>query len=103
MIDKGKEVVSGSLQQIKDAHGKRAVLLEYDGDSDFIEGMPEVAGIIKYPRWIEVDLAQGASSDRLLSQLSGRVSIRRFEVANPSLHKIFVDLAGKKPEEAPDE
>jgi len=36
--------------------------------------------------------------DDLLAELAGRVSVRRFEVVTPSLHKIFVQQLGNKDE-----
>jgi len=60
-----------------------------------------VAGLIVYPRWVEAELAEGSSPDELLAGLAGRISIKRFEVLAPSLHKIFVNRIGHR--EASDE
>jgi len=99
MINKGREVVSGSMSRIKDSYGSRSVILEFDGNADFIADLPGVEQLIRYPRWIEIDIGENGSPDKLLRELAGRISVRRFEVASPSLHKIFVDLVGKPPEE----
>ncbi len=53
-------------------------------------------GLITYPRWVEAELAEGVSTDQLLQALVGRVSIKRFELMSPSLHKIFLNTVGKK-------
>jgi ABC-2 type transport system ATP-binding protein len=103
MINKGREVISGGMSHIKDFYGSRSVILEFDGSADFISDLPEVEKMIRYPRWVEIELADDSSPDKLLAKLTGRISIRRFEVASPSLHKIFVDLVGKQPEEVEDE
>jgi len=103
IINKGREVISGGMSHIKDSYGSRSVILEFDGSADFISDLPEVKKMIRYPRWVEIELADPSSPDTLLTKLTGRISIRRFEVASPSLHKIFVDLVGKRPEEVEDE
>lgn len=103
MINEGREVISGGMSHIKDFYGSRSVILEFDGSADFISDLPEVEKMIRYPRWVEIELTDESSPDKLLAKLTGRISIRRFEVASPSLHKIFVDLVGKQPEEVEDE
>ena len=94
LIDKGRKVVYGSVDEIKDAHGSNTVAVEYDGDGSFINGLPQVAGATTYQRWIELQLVDGADPDDLLKALVGRISIRRFEVKAPSLHSIFINLVG---------
>ena len=94
LINKGKRVVYGPLEEIKDAHGSNTVVVEYDGDGAFISKLPGVARATSYQRWIELELKDGGSPDDLLAALVNRVSIRRFEVMAPSLHSIFVSLVG---------
>ncbi len=100
LINKGREVLSGEMGSIKDSYGRKSVILEFEGDGSFIDALPEVRKLIRYPRWVEIDLADSASPDTLLAKLIGNISIRRFEVAAPSLHKIFVDLVGTESREA---
>jgi ABC-type uncharacterized transport system ATPase subunit len=59
-----------------------------------------VESVVRYPRYLEARLKDGQKADELLQAIVGNVSIRRFELAAPSLHNIFVQLVGKKPEEA---
>jgi ABC-2 type transport system ATP-binding protein len=99
IINKGREVISGTMEEIKDRHGTRTVIVEFDGDDAVVDGLPMVKSTIRYPRWIEAELADGADADEMLAALVGKVSIRRFELVSPSLHKIFVDLVGKPVEE----
>ena len=94
LINKGKQVVYGSLDEIKEAHGTRTVTVEFDGDGSFIRDLPGVASASRYPRWIELELEDGVDPDSILEKLVGKISIRRFEVMAPSLHNIFVSLVG---------
>lgn len=92
LINKGKEVASGTMGEIKERYGRRAVILECDGDTQFLDRLPEVGSIRRYPRWLEIELAEQGDPDSLLQKIAGRVSVKKFERAAPSLHKIFIDL-----------
>jgi len=94
LMDKGKEVVYGSMADIKARYGRNAVQLEFDGDASFVAGLDFVESVVSYPRWIEVEMKDDADPDALFRALAGRLRVRRFETVAPSLHKIFVRLVG---------
>ena len=96
VIDHGREVISGSLPDIKSRHGHNMVVVEFDGTIDFASLSGRVADVTRYPRWVEIELAAGASPQALLKTLVDQVAVRRFEVVAPSLHRIFVELVGGK-------
>jgi len=98
IIDHGREVLAGAVEDIKSRFGKNSVIIEFDGDVDIIRNSEHISAVITYPRWIEAELVEGSSPDALLESLAGKVSIKRFEVMAPSLHKIFVDRLGNKGE-----
>ncbi|MBN2363465.1 ATP-binding cassette domain-containing protein [candidate division WOR-3 bacterium] len=100
LIDKGREVVYGTLDGVKKKFGKNSVIMEFDGDLGFLKNTGLVSDIISYPRWVEIALAPGKTPDDLLTAVAGKESVMRFEVTRPSLQKIFIDLVGgKKAEE----
>ena len=100
LINRGREVVSGPVSAVKERYGRRSVAVEFDGDGSFMAKLPGVRSVHAFPRYSELELADGATADDVLAGLVGRVSVRRFEVAVPSLHAIFVDLVGGKTEGA---
>jgi len=91
MINNGKVLLYGKLDEIKSRFGKRSVFLEFDGSVDFLKGSPLVENIIFYPRYAEIELKDKTSPDEFLKAIIGRVRIKRFELTTPSLHKIFVE------------
>jgi ABC-2 type transport system ATP-binding protein len=95
LIDRGREVLAGSLESIKAGFGRHSVVVEFDGDAEVIRGSKAVAELITYPRWVEAELTAGAGADDLLRDLVGRVSVKRFELVAPSLHKIFLSRVGR--------
>ncbi|HKJ85934.1 MAG TPA: ATP-binding cassette domain-containing protein [Spirochaetia bacterium] len=94
VLNKGRPVIEGLVSDVKERFGRRSIAVEFDGDIEFVKAHEAVESVIHYPRWIEIDLAEGHSADEVYGALSGRVSVRRFEVILPSLHKIFVDQLG---------
>jgi ABC-2 type transport system ATP-binding protein len=95
IIDHGRVIVSGPLADIKSRYGKNSISVEFDGELDLERRPLPVSVISRFPRYIEMELAGGASAQEVLAALVGRVSIRRFEVVAPSLHGIFVQIVGK--------
>ncbi len=94
IMDHGREVVSGPLAEIKGRYGTNSAVVEFDGDLDVSRLASLSANVTRYPRWVEVELADGATPRQLLSALLEQVSVRRFEMASPSLHRIFVEKLG---------
>lgn len=90
LINKGTEVLYGNLKDIKSSFGKNTVIIEFDGDIDIIKNSKIVSNMISYPRWIEAEIVDGKKPDDLLQEIVGKISIKRFELLNPSLNKIFL-------------
>ncbi len=94
LINQGKVVVDGTLDQIRAGHECRIVSIELEGEAGFVEQMPLVAGIRREGRRIDVTLRDGADPQDLLRTLVERSTVRVFEIKQPSLHEIFVRLVG---------
>jgi ABC-2 type transport system ATP-binding protein len=95
LVNRGREIIAGSLAEVKASHGRNAVQIEYDGDAAFVGTLPFIESLTRYPRWLEATLRPGCDPDELYRALAGRVRVRRFEVVAPSLHKIFTSLVGE--------
>jgi len=96
VINHGREVVSGTVAEVKSRHGRNAVIVEFDGTINLDPLSTLIRGISRFPRWAEMELAEGASPQAVLGILVDQVAVRRFEVVSPSLHRIFVELVGGK-------
>lgn len=94
LINKGKIVLEGSLRQVKQQYGKNSVHLEFDGDGGFLAGLPQVRKANIYQNYAELELVNPDAPAELLSHLNGRIALRKFEVVEPSLHSIFIDVVG---------
>jgi len=98
ILDNGHEVISGSVGEIKSHYGRKTVIVEYDGTIDYSSISSVVRNVTRFPKWMEMDLAEGEKPQTLLAILLGQVSLRKFEVVTPSLQKIFASLAGTEGE-----
>src|SRR5262245_25538167 len=94
MIFRGDKVLDGTLDEIQQRYGDDTVRVRADGAREALAGHPAVRGVLDMGRYQEVRLAPGADPQGLLSALSARTRVQLFEVARPSLHDIFVRIAG---------
>lgn len=94
LINKGKVVLEGDLAGIKERYGRNNVLLEFEGDGAFLRSLPAVKSVDEYGAYVELALTDGADPQQLLRAASEKLRVRRFEIVSPSLHNIFISLAG---------
>ncbi|MDD3732901.1 MAG: ATP-binding cassette domain-containing protein [candidate division Zixibacteria bacterium] len=100
MISRGKKVIDGSLSSVKAQFGKNTVQINIEGDGAFIKDLPGVKQMTEFNNYIELYLAPGADPSEILKTVVGRVKVNRFEVVEPSLYKIFIDMAKADPTES---
>jgi len=93
MIDHGQKVLDGTLAELKSAGGL-AIRLDYDGDGSILRELPGVRRVSDAGKQAEIFLEEGADPQEILSRLVGRLTIRRFDLSEPSLHEIFIRAAG---------
>lgn len=95
MINKSRKVFDGKLTAIKSKLGKRNLVIEYDGDNNFLKSS-EIAKYDDYGNSVEIKLKSNADSQKILKQaVSSGTTIRKFEIKEPSLHDIFIDTVGQ--------
>jgi len=90
MINHGKKVLYGTLDQIKaDYRESPVMVVEYEGDLKPIDG---VTGMEDYGRYAELDIGVGTDPQDVLKNLMESVKLRRFEMKSPSLNEIFIEV-----------
>ena len=94
LISHGRRVLEGDLKNIKASYGKNTVQMEYEGDPG-LEGSELLESMSSYGNYVEVRLRPGADPQRLLHMAAGRARISRFELVEPSLEEIFIEMVGK--------
>jgi len=96
LINKAERVLEGNLSQIKKQYGKNTVVLDYDGEANFIKNFPEIEKIDDYGKFMEIKLKEKSSPQDLLPKLVGKISINKYEVKEPTLNAIFIEKVGGK-------
>jgi ABC-2 type transport system ATP-binding protein len=94
LINRGKALVDGGLDEIRSGYRCGTVSVEAEGDTSFVEGLPMVSAVAEKGRRLEIGLAAEGDSQELLKALVGRVRVQSFEIKMPSLHEIFIRLVG---------
>ena len=91
MINRSHKVLDGKLREIRRSFSRNAVELQITEAMSVLEDPSLVANIRESGDDLEVLLAPGADAQTLLKRLvaSGAV-INKFELAEPSLHDIFI-------------
>ena len=95
LINKGESVLQGSLSEVKRKFGKNRIRLQYDGDASFLHDRELVASFDDYGKYVELSPAEGVTTQQLLQKAIAQVSIELFQVAEPSLNEIFINVVGK--------
>jgi ABC-2 type transport system ATP-binding protein len=98
IVDRGRLVASGPVRELKRSSRARTVRLGVDGETlaPWLAQLPGVVAVRPGAGFAELELVAGAEPDAVLAAAMAQgPSITRFEVAEPSLEAIFVDLVGR--------
>ncbi len=92
MINHGREVLHGDLLEIKSNYKEHSVRIDVTGELGDLQGVIQS----KVERGItELKLSPETTPQRILDQLQEKgLTIHHFEVKKPSLHEIFLQIAG---------
>ena len=101
IIAHGDKVLDGSIAAVKAEHGGHYVAIAL-GDDDRSAAVNDVLGdrslvnrLDDSNRTVEAELAPNANAQLLLRRLiDAGATIERFELVQPSLHRIFIDTVG---------
>jgi ABC-2 type transport system ATP-binding protein len=95
LIDNGRKVLDGKLAEIKRRYGRNTVTMRFDGDGSFLERRPDVESASNYGNEVFLRLKENADPKAILRDANERLDVRKFEVAEPSIHDIFVDQVSR--------
>jgi ABC-2 type transport system ATP-binding protein len=115
MICRGRKVLDGALESIQADYGQDTIRVRVGGREKgdrsnlperpggccaqigpvpFFQHLPGVAHVNEYGRYTELRMEHGADSQVILRELLRRGRVEHFELARPSLHDIFIRIAG---------
>ncbi len=94
MIFRGRKVLDGTLASIQQAYGQDTLRVTAEGDLPPKAELPGVDAITDFGKVQELRIGAGADPQRIVRTIMDRTRVRSFELASPSLHDIFVRIAG---------
>jgi ABC-2 type transport system ATP-binding protein len=100
MIHRGKKVLDGTLRQIQEDHGRDVLRVRLSGPTQArqkLGALPGVVQVTDFGNVQELRTAPGADRQNILAQLMALGNVEHFEVVSPSLHDIFLRIAGPAP------
>jgi ABC-2 type transport system ATP-binding protein len=92
LINKGQNVLSGDLGEIKKRYGSNAIQLEYDGDATFLNSLPIIDKIDNYGNYVDIRLKKEYTPQQLLKAVIDKIEVRRFQTKESSLNDIFIEV-----------
>ncbi len=94
LIHRGSVVLEGNINEVRGSFGKNTLHVEYDGDGAFLSELPNVKRASIVNNAAELSLLDGSDPQKILEAAMGRLRIRKFELAMPSLEEIFIEKVG---------
>ena len=96
LINEGKPVLSGLVREIKRSYGRDTIIMEWDGDDSFLNDFQNIRFINRSNNRAEFRISDGLKPMQILQQASLSNYIYKFELAEPSLNEIFIDVVTKQ-------
>ncbi len=91
LINKGENILNGSIQEIKTRTGRLSIRIYYEGNDDFLKDSDLVEKLDNYGNYVEVELKKNVEPKQLALMAFNSVNVNKFEVVEPSLHDIFIE------------
>jgi ABC-2 type transport system ATP-binding protein len=97
LINKGSIILKGNVRSIKNNFGRDYVLMEFDGSDDFLDGLHNVKFINRTKNRVEFRLnnTEYTANQILGMAIDKGAEVIRFELVEPSLNEIFIDVVQK--------
>ena len=92
LINRGRVVLGGTVRDVKKRYGTNTLHVEFDGDGAFMEKLPGIRTAIMYENSAELELSPDARTQDLVHTINAKVELRKFELLEPSLQSIFIQI-----------
>jgi ABC-2 type transport system ATP-binding protein len=99
MIFRGKKVLDNTLEAIQSDYGQDTIRVRTGAMDGAYAELPGVIHVNEYGRYTELRIRAGADPQAILAELVRRARVEHFALARPSLHDIFVRIAGPQARE----
>jgi len=94
MIFRGKKVLDDTLEAIQARYGQDTIRVRTSDSGRCFDDLPGVLHVNPYGRYTELRMQPDADPQAILKALVARTRVDHFAVTRPSLHDIFIRIAG---------
>jgi ABC-2 type transport system ATP-binding protein len=99
MIFHGKKVLDGAIASIQDQYGNDTIRVSVEGGLTAVQELPGVETVRDLGQFQELRMARGCDPQEVLRTLVSRTRVTGFSLMKPTLHDMFVRIAGPAAEE----
>ncbi len=93
MIFNGRKVLDGTLESIKQQYGEDTIRVRTGGNGVAFDLLPGIAKVNDFGQFQELRMTENADPQTVLKALAEQARVEHFEIAQPTLHDIFVRIA----------
>nr|WP_263314458.1 ABC transporter ATP-binding protein [Mammaliicoccus sp. Marseille-Q6498] len=98
IMNKGKAIVSGSLDQVKDDFGKKDIFIEGNYDFEFLKDFEGIEDFKTTKKGVKITISDESYAENIYQNVTKLGYLKRFQVAEPSLNDIFIAKVGERHE-----
>ncbi|TVR12957.1 MAG: ATP-binding cassette domain-containing protein [Balneolaceae bacterium] len=95
LFNNGKMVLEGNLRQVKKDFGKNTVLIEFEGDSRFLDELEDVRINNRSTNFAEIRILGDLNPQHILKKAMDYAEVHKFQLVEPSLNEIFISTVGE--------
>lgn len=96
LFNKGNAVLKGDIRNIKSKYGRDTVIIEFDGDPSFIDGLKGITISNRTNSRIEFRITDNElTSNMILAKAMEKAEVYRYEIEEPSINEIFIEEVGR--------
>ncbi|MBU8934700.1 MAG: ATP-binding cassette domain-containing protein [candidate division Zixibacteria bacterium] len=99
MIFQGKKVLDGTLTSIQGQYGHDTLRISCANGRDVLHDIPGVDRVNDHGQLQELHMVADADPQKIVAEIMSRTRVNSFEMSTPSLHDIFVRIAGPEAKE----
>lgn len=99
MIFKGRKVLDGTLESIQDKYGTDTIRIRTEDGVIALRGLEGVEKINDLGQVQELRMSPNYDPQKVLIEIMSRTRVKSFNIVKPSLHEIFLRIAGSEARE----
>ena len=101
MLNHGTKILDGTLSEIRKKYGSNSITVECDGNASFLKDINGVKGVQESGSEYTLTLSNETDSKSIFWDIAEKArangcTVSRYIVNEPSLHAVFVSIAGKE-------